>query len=217
MNQLRFKLGDRVVGKEGELLIGGKVGTVVLFGSYGYDYGVQFDEAIKDESGCVLGHEFGDSLRYKKGHCRAVSESALEPAPYFVDGQVGDSVYEMGYGDGKINRIDSNPISPIKVIFKKDFLAEGKPLEYSFNFNGEFYDRKQTLFYSKPIFELPSPPKRKVKKVIEGWVNLYESNSAGSYVTNGRIKNTKEQSDDDADDSRLGGALFIRHEYEIED
>lgn len=44
-----------------------------------------------------------------------------------------------------------------------------------------FLGQKQTLFWDEIKFEIPPKPKRKVKKVIEMWVNIYPSGSSFTY------------------------------------
>lgn len=208
---MRFKIGDRVVGKEGYPRIGGKVGTVVCSppNKTINDYGIEFDEPV------VGGHSLGDSSTYKHGHCRWAKESELHayvgdrdngPVPYFSYARVGDSVYDMALGVGIIKEIDLNSELPCKVVF--DEAAD--TLYWCFTLGGSCEPgRHQTLFYSKPIFELPPPPKRKVRKVIEGYINIYPARTSGLY-------STKAEADKGAEpfSNRLGEAVFIHHEYE---
>lgn len=199
----RFKNGDRVVGKIGRPYIGGKVGTVIKPATLlHYDYGVQFDDLIEN------GHDLGDLDKlHSRGHCRWVNDAELDPAPYFADARVGDSVYDMAYGEGKIKDVHIALTRPvITIIFK------GYHTVKSFYINGaEAEGNNQTLFYSKPIFDLPPPPRRMVKKVIEGWENLYCDVDG---FRGGIIFRTREIADINKSPGRLGPAIFIRHEYE---
>ena len=199
-----LKVGNRVKGKEGILGISGKVGTVMYTFAGTFDYGVQFDEPIKG------GHNIGDSSKYKNGHCRWVSEAEIESLPYFADARAGDSVYSMVCGDGTIIAINRASMHPLKVAFpngdRVDYVLEG-------------YDHIpipiQSLFYSKPIFDLPPPPKRKIKKVLEGWVNIYERSMALNLFS--LFYSTRTAADSGANTDRLGEAHFIHHEYEVEE
>lgn len=195
MSEPRFKEKDRVVGKDGVLFISGKVGTVVCITTGPLSHGIQFDEPVEG------GHDLGRDL-YKAGYCRWVNDNELEPyneAPYFADARVGDSVEEMALGKGRIEEIDPSNMRPLRVVFN------GRGGSYYFTLDGKipisFY---QTLFYSRPVFELPPPPKRKVKKVVEGWV-MFDPRT---------LRNSKEE----AEHSTLVGtvlkAAFIHHEYE---
>ena len=87
--------------------------------------------------------------------------------PYFADVRIGDTVYDMAYGDGKV--IESN--QEIGDSFMVDFTNRTTLFftkQGTFAFRPSMSNFNQTLFYSKPIFDLPLPPKRMVKKVIEG-------------------------------------------------
>lgn len=126
--------------------------------------------------------------------------------PYFVDARVGDTVYDMAYGEGVITGIDKSVLYVLMVNFPK---MVGHT---SFTLNGWYVvGEPQRLFYSKPIFELPPPPKRKVKKVIEGWVNIYPGSSTQWTST---IHLTESLADEVAMAGRLGKAHFLHHEYE---
>lgn len=192
MNQLRFKLRDRVVGREG-YEFAGKVGTVVIKDAL--CYAIQFDEPV------CHGHSLGNSGEYKEGCCRWARDFELDPSPYFVDGRVGDPVYDMAYGDGRIVDITLNLDRPLFVKFDSG--------SYYFTMAGSTQEGlNQTLFYSKPIFELPPPPKRKVKKVIEGWENIYKTSIGGLHPTKAAADTAARCL------ARLGEARFVRHEYE---
>lgn len=199
---MKFKLGDRVKGKAGLPRIGGKAGTVVEIGK---PYGVEFDEPVES------GHELDNPQKYKIDSCRWVFESDMELLlPYFADARVEDSTYSTTYGDGTITTIDIKDAFPLIVAFKNG---------YTLCYTLEGYTLTgipiQSLFYSKPIFALPPPPKRKVKKVIQGWVNLYDTNLA--LVGVGLVHPTKNAADLATGPDKLGEACFIRHEYEVEE
>lgn len=196
---MEFKLGDRVKGKAGVPEIGGKVGTVMaVLAGYSY-YGVQFDEPISG------GHDFDNPIEYKNGHCRWVDEEEIDllPQPYFADARVGDSVYSTTYGDVTIISINRADIYYLKVTTQGGHILLYTLEGYSINATPI-----QSLFYSKPIFDIPPPPKRTVKKVIEGWINLYNDTACDNV-----IYNTKEA----ADLMGVGEAHFIHHEYEVEE
>lgn len=195
----RFKNGDRVVGKIGLPYIGGKVGTVIKPATpLHYDYGVQFDDLIEN------GHYLGDLDKlHEKGHCRWVTDGELDPAPYFADVRVGDCVYDMGYGEGIV---DTDMGSSFIACFKGS-------CRYTYDKEGVLHcllpqRANQTLFYSKPVFELPPPPRRMVKKVVEGWVNLCSNSQMVA------LWDSERTADLYANKKRLGPAHFIRHEYE---
>jgi len=67
--------------------------------------------------------------------------------------------------------------------------------------------KTQTLFWSDPHIIPPERPKRMVKKVVEGWVNLYPGNECSS------LHETSIQANISAGSERLGPACKIYHEY----
>ena len=199
-----MKIGDRVKGKEGIPGIGGKVGTIMKIDGRLCDYRVQLDELIED------GHNLIAPAEDKNGYCRWVDENKIEllSPPYFADARVGDTIYSMVYGEGEIYSIKLDSTYPLVCRFRNGYC-------YSYALGGyeiQTYPH-QSLFYSKPIFDLPPPPKRTVKKVAEGWINLYKSN--GVFFEMGRIFDTKEAADATQQAGRLGEAIFIHHEYEV--
>ena len=128
---------------------------------------------------------------------------------YFDGIRVGDNVYSMGYGEAKVTDIDVAEDS-IRVstsngwIFYFTFKGVSTTTSYGF----------QTVFWSEPIFDLPPPPKRMVKKAVEGWVNIYPASSVEWTST---IWPTEDKANQVILNGRLGKAHFIRHEYEVEE
>lgn len=197
---LRFKIGDRVVGKAGVSHIGGKIGTVVeLSDSQEFEYGIEFDEPIKG------GHSFSCE-KYKSHHCRWVDDDELDPyieaALYFANIKVGDSVYDWLRGEGVITNTNHCHSHPLLVNFGKT-----RSTTYYTLGGVAIHCDKQSLFYSKPVFDLPPPPKRTVKKVVEGWMNIYKHTVIGLY-------DTEVDADKATSKDRLGKAHLIRHEYD---
>ena len=82
---------------------------------------------------------------------------------YFDGIKVGDRVYSLAFGFGRVDGIDlSDDDYPLWV----NFLRDGQ----SFTMDGEYEKGElQTLFWDKPVFDPPQRPKRKVKKTIERW------------------------------------------------
>lgn len=128
---------------------------------------------------------------------------------YFVDARVGDSVYDMAYGKGRITRTITDTLYPIGVCLENGHM-------HYYTLDGVYIGcgKNQTLFYSKPIFELPPPPKREVRKVIEGWINIYPSSSTQWTST---IHKTEALADEAVLNDRLGKAHPIYHEYWVEE
>lgn len=97
--------------------------------------------------------------------------------PYFKDAKVGDKVYSLIGGFGEITeRTIYLGISRLHIEFpyRKD--------EYDLDgCLGGAYD--QVLFWDKPEIIAPPKPKRKEKRTIEGWVNVYEDGATRYYQT----------------------------------
>jgi len=143
------------------------------------------------------------------------------PETTFENAKVGDNVWSIIHGWGKIVEIccDQFPNSrakrfPIAVQFSHS--------RETFNTEGKQYDGcYQCLFWDEVKITPPERPKRKVKKVAEGWINIIKSNHPGAdaltdnaavYLDKGwagRVRSSKVE--------YLGDPLFIHHEYEIEE
>jgi len=77
----------------------------------------------------------------------------------FKDIKVGDKVYDLAYGVGKVIAVDCD-----------DFMIKFDGNNFWYEFDGRRINViNRTLYWSKPeIIEKP----RKVKKVVERWVNV---------------------------------------------
>lgn len=114
----------------------------------------------------------------------------------FENAVVGDKVWDEYYqGYGEIALIHSNLI---EVRFETRVTAYHKDGVM----RGALH---RTLYWGKLV--IPERPKRKVKKVIEGWLNIYTEN----------LHPTEEVANMRRIDGRLGKADFIYHEYEVEE
>lgn len=115
----------------------------------------------------------------------------------FENAQVGDNVWDehtQEYGD--IYSIQEGILHVNFKNFSKCYTASGKIVGCAI----------RTLYWDKLV--IPERPKRKVKKVIEGWYNIYPD--SGLYLFESRANKR-------ALPSRLGKAHFIHHEYEVEE
>lgn len=82
----------------------------------------------------------------------------------FTNAKVGEMVYSLRFGGGKITEINQDKTFPIVAFFDCG--------TREFNFSGLYIetDKNPDLYWSKPeIIE----PKRPIEKVIEGFVNWY--------------------------------------------
>ena len=119
---------------------------------------------------------------------------------YFDGIQVGDSVYRL------------NSSEKVRVIaVNDDFFGCDDRWEY--NIQGEIRHSEelgQVVFWRPVFIDLPPRPKRKVKKVLDCWVNLYPGGLATNWPK-------KETADNHGSKHRLGEAVHIIHEYEEEE
>lgn len=118
----------------------------------------------------------------------------------FKDAKVGDRVWSVGNGWGTVRRITRDEKFPIKVAFDNgdtgSFILDGK----------EFVDNSYpTLFWDEVKITPPPRPKRKEKRVIEGYLNIYPT-----------IYTSKEQAIAGQGPNALGEPFFVHHEYEVE-
>lgn len=120
----------------------------------------------------------------------------------FRNAKVGDKVWRHASGWGEITSVTHDEDYLLWVEFEGDcgsFTIDGRYCED---------DISPTLFWDEIKFDIPERPKRKVKKVIEGWVNIY------GYDNIGCLRETKEKAEGIAVNSRLGEPHHIIHEYE---
>lgn len=120
---------------------------------------------------------------------------------YFDGIKVGDQVYDMAHGWGRVNKIESG-------LMLVDFCTMAGWYSPDGSISGGYY--RQTIFWDKPVFDPPQRPKRKVKKTIERWVNAYFN--GGHYIT----WDTKEDADKAARSGRIACVKLIG-EYEVEE
>ena len=131
----------------------------------------------------------------------------MSDKPYFDGIKVGDKVYSMAYGWGVVCHLWARGLYPLEIKF-----TSGKG---AYTLDGEQYlGELQTLFWDKPEFTPPPRPKRKVKKTIEWWVNVYPGGCLG------HGQETKEEADKAAIGSIYGSPVAcvkLTGEYEVEE
>ena len=128
----------------------------------------------------------------------------------FKDAKVGDKVWSVQEGWGEISQVDLGCEWPVMVEFQK-----GRQRTYAFD-GREYPDHQHpTLFWDEVKIDPPPRPKRKVKRVLEGWVNIYPAEGwEGLHVSNSypsRAIAAKAQGPD------CVGQHHIRHEWEVEE
>jgi hypothetical protein len=103
----------------------------------------------------------------------------------FRDAKVGDRVWVFPIGLGEIIEIDENMGICVQTSgFKSWYLFDGR---------FTVHDQYPTLFWDEIKIIPPPKPKRKVKKTVEGWANIYHLNPDG--VTQLFMHNTKESAE----------------------
>lgn len=118
---------------------------------------------------------------------------------------VGQRVHACAYGDHKVTVILGSGEYPVGVdIGDRTIYFSEDGLEY-------LSHRRPTLF---PIDT--EPPRVKVKKRVEGWINLYPDVQGTSHIRAGfEIYTTEQEADDCAHvEKRFGPAHHIIHEWE---
>ena len=137
--------------------------------------------------------------------------------PDFSNARVGDRVYDIRFGEGKITSVNKSG--------RNFTITCSFPATASFPAIDEYYDRNgkwdyrhigPVLFHAKPEISDPPPPKRKVKR--QAWLNIYPANNRlsafsgsteGSKLSAGEILyriyyyETKEKADEAANNKRI--------------
>lgn len=117
-----------------------------------------------------------------------------------VEFKAGQMVYLIGYGFETLVKSDNSDyplLIPDSCLFNnKGYFQEGDP------------DRALLTLEEAAKLGL-FPPKKKVKKIIEGWVNVYPYRFVGHY-------GTKEDADSCAVSSRID-CIQIKHVIEVEE
>lgn len=128
----------------------------------------------------------------------------------FENARVGDRVWDFGLGWGNIATVEAVKSCDTQVSVTIDVQFDCREC-ITYNVQGVFVSVR-TLFWDEIKFEAPPRPKRMVKKVVEGWVNIYADGTSAC------IYETKVEADKGSSGGRrLGGPLFICHEYEVEE
>lgn len=96
----------------------------------------------------------------------------------FSQAKVGDQVWHFAYGWGVIEQI--NHVSPFPLAVRFD-----DRVIMGFDFEGKYHatDKQSSLFWNEIHFDIPAPPKRKVKKSIERWA-AYDSKDGELTIVN---------------------------------
>jgi hypothetical protein len=129
----------------------------------------------------------------------------------FENCRVGDIVWSITQGRGKIVNIqDICSDFPICVLFDN-----GNSLTYTLG--GLWQSTElQSLFWDEVKITAPPKPKRMVKKVVEGWVNIYTKKYRNGCFC-GDIYPSQESAIEGAANDSIGKPLFIYYEYEVEE
>lgn len=137
----------------------------------------------------------------------------------FRDVKVGDRVWSTIGGWGTVERIDNGGFYPVVAKHDAPFPVANELCSFTISGKAWAYG-PQCLFWDEVKIVPPPRPKRKVKKVVEGWVNLFED-------TDGRINLTNNISCNPIGPAgivevpslkwRWLGQTKIRHEFEVEE
>ena len=91
----------------------------------------------------------------------------------FKDAKVGDRVWSDRWGWGQVTEIRS--INSTEYPILVEFNVNGRHQFNTYTFSGRDYIHHihPSLFWDEIAIISPPKPKRRVKKVLEGWVNMY--------------------------------------------
>lgn len=132
----------------------------------------------------------------------------------FENAKVGDRVWDAHYGWGKIIKIRIEDDHPIQLEFKSSLSC----VYVWYNFEGIPYSGYfRTLFWDEIKFEAPPRPRRKVKKVMEGWYNMYSVGSLSLQFSSKDEALKDKNLSKSLGNKYLGEPFFIHHEYEVEE
>lgn len=129
--------------------------------------------------------------------------------------RINDKVFHVIHGYGTVVGVVNNS-------FKAEFINKGNILfALWFLFDGKLnsLDRNPSVFWNEVIIIPPSKPKRKVEKIIKGWLNLYPSHiiEKNTIVANSSFLYQSERDADERSKNRLGEAVLITHKYTVEE
>lgn len=147
-----------------------------------------------------------------------VDHDFKEEEPMFEKAKVGDRVWSIRHGWGTVTSNffgRSNPYVLSILFLDRD--GDERYIGYTVDGRENHNDEFPSLFWDEVKITPPLRPKRKVKKVVEGWVNLYAPRYCAPGKAMGPIYETEGQADKAASDNRLGRAKFIEHEYEVDE
>ena len=121
----------------------------------------------------------------------------------FKYAKVGDRLYSLVHGYVQVVEVKSYPQELI--------CRRGDGLLDEWQFDGRHFptDENPDLYWDRPKIISPEKPKRKVKKTIEGWLNVYPEHGYD-------LHSSKEQADKYAGVKRIGCYKFIGS-YEAEE
>lgn len=153
------KVGDDIIC---EYFGKGKIVAVFSEDDYEFPIVVEFENRLRPAYTMygVMNKLFIPSITY-------INKPTIEEHNDFSFAKVGDPVYSLKYGWGIVtqNLSETSCTYPIKVSFSKNnlwYAIKGK-----LNINYITPD----LYWDKPEIIAPSPPKRKIEKKLDVWVN----------------------------------------------
>lgn len=135
----------------------------------------------------------------------------------FRDAKIGDRVWSIEFGWGHVYEIDNRDPTgrPLIVQFatrREQYCSDGRRFNRGCRYPGLYWDEVKIA--------PPPKPKRKVKKVAEGYLQITEyrtHDNTAFWVSN--LFETKQDAISHAKNtgSLAGDPIFIRHEYEVEE
>lgn len=123
--------------------------------------------------------------------------------PMFAEAKKGDKVWSFTGGWCNIVDTDYSQAYPISTNHGHSYTLDGMILTTHWN---------PSLFWDEIKFEIPPRPKRKVKKVLHGWMNIYPPDT----TRQGVLHSSQKLADLAAWPDRIS-CIEINQEYEVEE
>jgi len=134
----------------------------------------------------------------------------------FRKARIGDKVFHIMYGWGEISELNSNTFG---VVFTD---KNNKRITSWFFYNGKSDSNyiNPSVFWDEAIITPPPKPKRKVEKILEGWLNIYPNKTCNNDLS--AMCYSLYKSQDLADktarkERRIGESCYVIHKYTIEE
>ena len=130
--------------------------------------------------------------------------------------KVGDKVFHVRYGWGSVSAVPKTDNSYFEIEYSDTFRFS--IIGFTITGNTNKSDLNPSVFWDEVIITPPPKPKRKVEKIIKGWLNIYPGLNKDIIGSACYLYQSQENADKEADKNRrLGKALYVIHNYTVEE